>query len=190
MKIVSGRGAYDAAYASMREKPLPRIRGRPTMKDKLSLREAVYKAATTVPTLDSYPTMGEYGILALCMSTPDFLAKTQWNFVEPTKPDLVDATITNATTDYQKEKKSAINDQKILDWNTMQGAVDGLTENIRDALDEMYYVQLEDNVVGYKKVKITAYFNHLDNVWCKMDTSAKNEMRQKYFEQCSMYPIA
>ena len=34
-----------------------------------------------------------------------------------------------------------------------------------------------------KKVKITAYFDHLDKVWCKMDTSAKNEMRQKYFEQ-------
>jgi hypothetical protein len=166
----------------MREKPLPRIRGRPTMKDRFNLYEATCKAATQVPTLESFPEMGEFGILAMCMSAADFLTKTQLNFVEPQKPDLVDATINNATTDYQKEKKAAINDQKILDWNTLQGAVDGLTENIRDALDKMYYAQLEDKVLGYKKVKITAYFDHLDKVWCKMDTSAKNEMRLKYFE--------
>ena len=53
---------------------------------------------------------------------------------------------------------------------TRRGSLKVVCHNIREALDEAYYNQLEDNLMGYKRVTIQDYFKHLDGVWHKVDT--------------------
>ena len=59
---------------------------------------------------------------------------------------------------------------------TQQGARWAIYKNIQDALNEAYYDQLEDNLMGYKQVTITKYFKNLDSTRCKMDTEEVKEM--------------
>ena len=53
---------------------------------------------------------------------------------------------------------------------TRFGAIEAICENVREALRDRFYEQLEDEVMGYKEVTIMNYFDHLDEKWCKMDT--------------------
>ena len=55
---------------------------------------------------------------------------------------------------------------------TRRGSLKVVCHNIREALDEAYYNQLEENLMGYKRVTIQNYSKHLYGVWCKMDTKA------------------
>ena len=65
---------------------------------------------------------------------------------------------------------------------TRSGSIEAICENIRDALPERYYEQLEDEIMGYKEVKIIDYFDHLDNKWCKMDTRTRQKMRKEFYQ--------
>ena len=47
---------------------------------------------------------------------------------------------------------------------TRRGSLKVVCHNIREALDEAYYNQLEENLMGYKRVTIQDYFKHLDGV--------------------------
>ena len=65
---------------------------------------------------------------------------------------------------------------------TRSGSIEAICENIREALPERYYEQLEDDIMGYKEVKIIDYFDHLDNKWCKMDTRTRQKMRAEFYQ--------
>ena len=54
--------------------------------------------------------------------------------------------------------------------------------NIRNALHKMYYEQLEADLLGYKQVTIHEYFQHLDALWCKMDTKAVIKMTASFYK--------
>ena len=55
-------------------------------------------------------------------------------------------------------------------------------ENIRKALPKKCYEQLENELMGYKEVPILAYFEHLDKIWCRMDTKTRKKMRAEFYE--------
>ena len=61
-------------------------------------------------------------------------------------------------------------------------ACKAICDNIREALPEQCYEQLEDKLMGYKEVSIMDYFNHLDDRWCKMDTKMRKTMRKEFYE--------
>ena len=65
---------------------------------------------------------------------------------------------------------------------TRFGACKAICDNIREALPEQCYEQLEDELMGYKEVSIMDYFNHLDYRWCKMDTKMRKTMRKKFYD--------
>ena len=62
------------------------------------------------------------------------------------------------------------------------GACDAICEKNCQALPEQYYEQLEDELIGYKDVPISAYFAHLDKRWCRMDTKTPKKMRKEFYE--------
>ena len=80
-------------------------------------------------------------------------------------------------------------EQKQVEWNMYKtacfsrlGACDVICENIRRALPEKCYKQLENELMGYKEVPIFAYFDHLDKRWCRMDTKTRKKMRAEFYE--------
>jgi hypothetical protein len=44
----------------------------------------------------------------------------------------------------------------------MKGASTGMAENLRDAMGEQYYGQLEHSVIGFKNVTVLHIMKHLD----------------------------
>ena len=65
---------------------------------------------------------------------------------------------------------------------TRLGACDTIYENIRKALPQKCYEQLENELMGYKEVPVFAYFDHLDKRWCRMDTKTRKKMRAEFYE--------
>ena len=65
---------------------------------------------------------------------------------------------------------------------TRFGAIEAICKNIREALPERFYEQLEDEVMGYNEVTIMDYFDHLDEKWCKMNTRMRKQMRKEFYE--------
>ena len=57
-----------------------------------------------------------------------------------------------------------------------------MCHNIRRALPKAYYEQLEDQLMRYKEVTILDYFNHLDEIWCKLNTKTVQKMTAEIYE--------
>ena len=57
-----------------------------------------------------------------------------------------------------------------------------MCHNIRGVLNEKYYEQLEDELMGYKDVTIRDYFEHIDAKWCRMDTKTRKKMKTEFYE--------
>ena len=66
-------------------------------------------------------------------------------------------------------------------WHIRRGLHRGLSENFRDALDEDYYEELEDEFTGYRTVKPIEFLDHLKTEWVLLDTKAKKKMRDGFF---------
>ena len=49
-------------------------------------------------------------------------------------------------------------------------------------LDDPYHKQLKKKVIGYNKVKVRDYFDHLDKKWCKLDTGTIKRMKESFYE--------
>jgi len=100
-----------------------------------------------------------------------------------TKPALYDPAINAATSDYQRDKKTALRNEEIRWWYVRRGCHRGLNENIMDALDKEYYDELDDDLTGYKKVKPIDFLNHLKNEWVEIDTGAVKKMKASFYEE-------
>ena len=74
------------------------------------------------------------------------------------------------TSDFRKEIKTEEWGGWRTSWYTRRVTLKTVCHNIRQALDEEYDEQLEDDLMGYKRVTIRNYLKHLDSVWYKMDT--------------------
>ena len=85
-------------------------------------------------------------------------------------PEMYDAAILETTSKYVRETKKAEWEGWRTPWYTRRGALKAVCHDIHQALDEQYYDQLEDDLMGYKCVDIQDYFKHLESSWCKMDT--------------------
>jgi hypothetical protein len=64
---------------------------------------------------------------------------------------------------------------------TRRGALRGVKDNFRDAIDSKYYEELEDRYDGYKNVTIRDFFNHLNDVHCVIGLEAVESEKKHYF---------
>ena len=82
----------------------------------------------------------------------------------------------------QKRKKKNRWNGYCTSWYTRQGLVKAVCHNIRKVLPKAYYEQLEDQLMRYKEVTILDYFNHLDEIWYKMNTKTVKKMTAEFYE--------
>ena len=60
------------------------------------------------------------------------------------------------------KQKSDVWDHKWELYCIRQGTIEGVFDNIRDALDKHYYKQLKKKTTGYKEFIIRNYFKNLN----------------------------
>ena len=78
-----------------------------------------------------------------------------------TKPAIYDATITNATNDFQRERRTVVRNKELRWWYIWRGLHRELRENFQDALDSCYYEQLEHDITSYETVALKVFLDHL-----------------------------
>ena len=78
-------------------------------------------------------------MLGKIMEGAAYTALSGKTYAEETEPVPFDSSITHSTTDFQVKKKSAIWDQKRESFYIRQGTLQGVSENIHDALDDPYH---------------------------------------------------
>ena len=77
---------------------------------------------------------------------------------------MTDPSIFDTTSKYVREIKTAEWEGWRNTWYTRRGELKAVCHNIRQALDDDSYDQLEDDLMRYKWVNIRDYFKYLDSV--------------------------
>ena len=157
-----------------------KIQGEPSRLKLWELEEEMSVAATSVE-CDYYEQAEDHGCLAYTKGVDRYKALTGLKFEEPSRltrihPDIDDDTSLEERADLKAEK-----DENLEAWYALQGALKGLTANLRDAIDPKYYQELKKPLLGYKKVAIRDYFEHIKKEWCVLDTEETRLIKQHYF---------
>jgi hypothetical protein len=180
MKFTTAKQTEQAAFEQVRLKPFTKIHGRPTRRDRNTLREEICVAASEVDM--PFAEAGEFGLLGEIMDADEYTAVTDGLvYAAPTEPEAYDENIDNDMEDHERKKLEALHDERLEAWYTRRGALRALCDNVRDALDEKYYQSLKKPIIAYKKVPVKEYINHLDEKWCKLDTRETKKLKKHYY---------
>jgi hypothetical protein len=173
MKVANTQQAEVTAYNAIRMKPLTKIVGRPTIRDRNNLVDELCEASVDIDLSFTW-SIGDdgtnYGALAEVMETAAYTTLSGQTWINETLPAAFDSTIVTTTSAYNLSKRSAEHEDKRYAFATLVGMRKGLTENIRDALEPQYYQQLKARTIGYKKVTVkstTSGANLTPWPWCR-----------------------
>jgi hypothetical protein len=168
-------------------KPLTKIVGRPTIRDRNNLVDELCELAVSNDINFKWAIAADgtnYGALAEVMATAAYTTLTGQTWVNETLPAAFDSGITAATTAYNASKRSAEHEDKRYAFATLVGMRKGLTENIRDALEPQYYQQLKARTIGYKKVTVKQHGTNRNS------TSRSSAGFSKRSKNCSRTPAS
>ena len=178
MKFSTAKATEQSAYEQIRQKPLTKIHGRPTRLDRNQLRDELCAAASEVDM--PFEENGEYGLLGEVMEADEYTNLTGLVHMAVQRPTAYDEDIDEDTLDYLRKQMEALHNERLEGWYTRVGALRAMGDNIRDALDEKYYLSLKQPIIAYKKVAVRAYLKLLDDKWCKLDTRVIKKMKEHY----------
>ena len=68
-------------------------------------------------------------------------------------------------------------------WLICKGALAGVGEQIRAALDKKGYKRLEKKIIGYKKVTVCEYFEHLNKKWCPLEIPVIKQLKADFYRE-------
>jgi hypothetical protein len=66
-------------------------------------------------------------------------------------------------------------------WFICKGFLQGVVDNLRDALDKQYYSQLKHCLMAYRNITPHQILKHLNNRWCPLDVQAKKVLKKEYY---------
>ena len=174
--------AEEAAYTRLRNAPLPRYPGRINRTKYHILRDTTAKQLSQFATV--YVEHQERGFIGEVLTDAEFFTITGQNVPYATPDDdedQYDPDIDDTMTDSEKKRREGVWGDRLMCIATRRGALRGAKENLMDAIDSKYYEDLEDRFDGYKNVTIKDFFNHLNDVWCKLSLDAVETEKQHYF---------
>ena len=179
----SGATIDQLTYDDVVNKTFTKIDDHPTRKNRDNLLVEVEKilVCVSVPGFDWHR---KCGLLGKTRGGEGYTALSGIDYEGPINDEPA------ATCRYIKKKWSeAKKEWKKEKWDayktscyTRITACKAVCHNICKALDENYYEQLEDELMGYEDVTIREYFEHLDAKWCKMDTKTRKKMKVEFSE--------
>ena len=177
-------------YERARKQPLTHRPGRPTRSDWMMWQRQLETIAASYDVSDTYTFTvdaagNNFGLLFLTVDPDDVhyeLRTGITTYVTPVEPPHYDATINALTPTFERKQRQEDNEQKKHDYFTMKGAARGMAENLRDAMGEQYYNQLEHSVIGYKNVTVLQIMKHLDTEWVPMNTKERKKIKNDYYK--------
>ncbi len=101
-------------------------------------------------------------------------------YLAPIEPASSDPSITNATLSHEHKRKEEEWDLIQTLWFIQKGFLQGIVDNLRDALDEQYYSQLKHRLAAYQNVTPFQILEHLNDRWCSLDVKAKKALKDTY----------
>ncbi len=72
------------------------------------------------------------------------------------------------------------NEEAQRNYAIVTGFTKGLRDNIRDALDSRYYIQLKHRVFKYRSVTPIQYLTHIKDQWVILDKQVTKELTDHY----------
>ena len=158
--------AETAAYDKVRSQPFDKIHGAPSRGDFHNLCKQVI-VVLSQPNSCILEQHHDMGFVGEALTDQQFFALTGQNVPYVTLDDheeQYDPSIDDAMTDATRKRTEAVWGDRLVTVATRRGCLRGACDNLRDALDEKFYEQLEDTHHKYNKVKIKEYLDHLDTV--------------------------
>jgi hypothetical protein len=181
----SAKQAETTAFDAVRATPFTRIHGRPTRANYDLLKSEAGALASEVEDMTyawSKNATDNYGLLADIIGADEYDDLTNIDtYVVPNEPPAYDPTITNATLTHERKRKEEEWDEIRQSWFIRKGFLRGVSDNLRDALDEQYYSQLRHRLTAYRNVTPFQILEHLNDRWCPLDVQAKKELRRNYY---------
>lgn len=123
-----------------------------------------------------------YGLLADIIGADEYEDLTNIDtYGAPIKPLSYDPTINNAMPTHKWKRKEE--DWKAIRqaWFIHKGFLQGMVDNLRDALNKQYYSQLRHCLTAYRNITPYQILEHLNDCWCPLDVQAKKELWRNYY---------
>ena len=164
----SNQDAEEREFNRVRAIPFERINGCPTWQKYLKLKQHASKIAVGCEVDYDWTLCAaghKYGLLADVLGGEEYeditgIDRNDYD-ASLTKPAIYDATITNNTNTFQRERRTVVRNEELRWWYIRRGLHRGLRENFQDSLDSCYYEQLEHDITGYETVAPIAFLDHL-----------------------------
>jgi hypothetical protein len=180
----TAKQAKTTALESVRAIPFTRVHGRPTRRNYETLKEEASTLASEVEDITyawSKNATDNYGLLADILGTDEYDELIGINSRPiPCKPASYDPTITNATLMHEHKRKEVEWDLVRTSWFIRKEFLQGVVDNLRDALNEKYYSQLKHCLTAYCNINPHQILEHLNNRWCPLDVQAKKVLKKEY----------
>jgi hypothetical protein len=174
MPSSSAKAAETTSYDTVRATPFTQIHTRPTRQDYELLKKEASDLASKVDNITfawsrDQATGEEYGLLAEIMGDIEYTHLTNLNWAQQKEPANYDPAITAATATHTRKILEEEWEEKRKSWFTWKGFLRGVTMNMRDALDEQYYLQLKHINTAYRNTTPIQILEHLDTRWCPLN---------------------
>jgi hypothetical protein len=66
-------------------------------------------------------------------------------------------------------------------WFIRKGFLQGINNNLHDALNKQYYSLLKHRLTTYHNITPFQILEHLNNRWCPLDVKAKKALKDTYY---------
>ena len=133
MRSATAKQTEKAAYDLARETSFTRILGRPSRMDRNNLRREVCGTASEVDM--PFEECGDYGLLGEIMEADEYTDLTGLTYADIDEPSSYDPDITDDMEDHERREREAEWKEVVEAWHSRKGALRGICDNIRDALD-------------------------------------------------------
>jgi hypothetical protein len=185
MPSSSAKSAEIMSYNAVRAKPFTVIHGCPTRHDYELLKKEASDLGSKVNNI-TFPwsrdlAIGEeYGLLADIIGDVKYTHLTNLNWAQEIEPATYDPAITAATATHTRKRLEKEWEEIRKSWYIQKGFLHGVTLNMRDALDNQYYLQLKHINTAYCNTTPIQILEYLDTRWCPLDVCTKKLLKAKF----------
>jgi hypothetical protein len=183
--LSTAKQAETTALESVRASPFTRVHDRPTRHNYKTLKEETSAIASEVEDITyawSKNATDDYGLLADILGYDEYNKLTNIDsYAIPLKPASYDPTITNAMLTHECKRKEEEWELVRTSWFIRKGFLQGVVNNLHDALDKQYYSQLKHRLTAYRNINPFQILEHLNKHWCPLDVQAKKVLKKEYY---------
>ncbi len=169
----TAKQAKTTAFKSVRAMPFTRVHGRPTRRDYDILKLEACALASKVKDI-TYPwsknVTNNYRLIANILGIDEYDDLTNIAmYAIPHEPASYDPNITNTTPTHTRKRMEEEWELIWTLWYIRTCFINGIIDNLWDALNEQYYSQLRHRLTAYRNITPFQILEHLNNCWCPLN---------------------